>query len=227
VLCTSSSKGGLSSDGPPFAWSPTALERLRAWAFLGQILARLHSMRIYCVDQLHQGSLFRLSPLRGDLRFYPGVRPRARRLPDRVQEVLSLCDNPYLLEPDGPPDGGIEQPRCVRHARVVLRRMLKLPTLGFTLSRLYAAYRVPLFPDSRSAIAWFNANTPAHEHGRLCLPRALFAAKTSDSFSASGAVVIGTLLPTRNLHAWVIEGRRQPDDSDRAWVCYRPIGVLI
>lgn len=184
-------------------------------------------MPIYCVDQFYDGSLFRLSPLRGDLRLYPGTSERKRRFPNRVRDALALCDNPYLLDPDLPPAGGTEQPRCVRRASVVLRRMLKLVPLSFALGRLYARRRVPLFSDSRSAIAWFNANTPEHARGQLCLPRSLFAAKTSEAFAVSGAVVIGTLLPTRNLHAWVIEGRQQPDDSDRAWVCYRPIAVLL
>ncbi len=184
-------------------------------------------MRFFSCDQLYQGDVYRLSSLRGDLRFFHRATPREPHSAPRVREVLSLCDDPYLLDPDELETLADHTPGHQEIAATILRRMLTVTSLGFALARLYASRRTPLFPNSQSAIRWFHANTPSADRNRLCLPRSLFAAKTSAEFATSGAVVIGTMLPTRNLHAWVIEQRRQPDDADRVWVCYRPIGILL
>lgn len=184
-------------------------------------------MRFHGCDHLYEGTVYRLSPFRGDLRAFPGAMPRRHQHPMRVQQVLALCDNPYLLQPDRKPSPLPSPPTDEMGATTILGRVMRLSPDGFALVRLYASFHVPLFPDSRSAIEWFNARTPSADRDRLCLPRAMFAAKTSREFRSSGAIVIGSMLPTRSLHAWVIEQRQQPDDSDRAWVCFRPIAVLL
>lgn len=183
-------------------------------------------MRIYTRSQTHERMTYRFSSMLGQLRAYPHARTHRECFPTRVRDALILCDEPYRLQPDLPTNAVAHPPSNGRAASAVLRRTMMLHRAGFLLARLYAARRAPLFPDSRSAIAWFNRRTPSELYGQLCLPRSLFAAKTSAAFEAAGVVLIGTMLPNRTLHAWVIENRCQPDDLDRLWICYQPIAAL-
>jgi hypothetical protein len=61
------------------------------------------------------------------------------------------------------------------------------------------------------------------EYGQRCLQRAMLAVKTSESFKKNGVLFIGALLPTSNMHAWIIEAGTQPDVADRDWILYRPL----
>lgn len=169
---------------------------------------------------------YRFSSTLGQLRAFPHARTPRECFPTRVRDALDLCDEPYRLQPDLPTNTVAHPPTNERAASAVLRRTLMMHRAGFLLARLYAARRSPLFRDSRSAIAWFNCHTPRELYGQLCLPRSLFAAKTSAAFEKVGVLLIGTMLPNRALHAWVIENRCQPDDLDRLWICYRPIAAI-
>jgi hypothetical protein len=60
----------------------------------------------------------------------------------------------------------------------------------------------------------------------LCLPRSLFVSKTSIEFQNSGAVLIGVYLPSRIMHAWVIEGGAQQDQQDKIWHQFKPIAAI-
>lgn len=183
-------------------------------------------MRLYSCIQHFEEDTYRLSKLNGALLRFAGTKAPPHRMPAKVQRFIDLCNDPYLLRHDN----AYESCEPIRMddtpARRILRRTLWLATRNFLAARLYAAMSQPLFPNSSAAIRWFHANTPPNLHSRLCLPRSLFAAKTSAAFQHHGAVIIGSLLPTRNMHAWVIEHNAQPDDQDRIWICYRPVAVL-
>jgi hypothetical protein len=184
-------------------------------------------MKFYSIDQIHNNVVYRLSPFSGDLSYFPVAKPRAKRLPLKVSNVVAQCNDPYQLESDLTYQALFTPPRSARQAKSILQKILLLPSVGFYFAWRYSSLRVPLLPDSGSAINWFDSNTPESQRDQLCLPRSLFAAKTSISFRPFGAVVIGTMLPTNSLHAWVIEENRQPNDLDRSWVCYQPIAVLM
>lgn len=57
----------------------------------------------------------------------------------------------------------------------------------------------------------------------LCLPRVLFAIATSKSFRQNGVAFIGVFLPSKKMHAWIIEADSNPDKQDDVWICYRPV----
>ena len=176
---------------------------------------------------MHNDVVYRLSPFTGDLCYFPAAKPRFRSLPSKVCKILAQCNDPYQLESDINPQTFFVPPRNIKHAKLILKRMLMLPSISFYLAWQYSNMNTPLFPDSGSAINWFNAHTLESDRDSLCLPRSLFAAKTSIAFRVLGAIVIGSMIPTNSLHAWVIENDRQPDDLDLNWVCYQPIAVLI
>lgn len=184
-------------------------------------------MKFFCVEQIHNGVVYKLSPFSGNLRYFPVAKPRVHSLPAKVYKILAQCSDPYKLESDIIPQTLFIPPRDSRQAKVILKRMLMLPSASFYLAWRYSGMKVPLFPDSGSSINWFNAHTLESDRDSLCLPRSLFAAKTSMAFQALGAIVIGSMIPTNSLHAWVFENDKQPDDLDRNWVCYQPIAVLM
>ena len=106
-----------------------------------------------------------------------------------------------------------------------MNKLIRLSRNQFLLARLYASWRVALFPTAREATLFFRKHAEGDQE-ELCLARALFAAKTSLSFSEEGAVVIGVFLPSRAMHAWVIEGEVIADPSDGIWINYQPIAML-
>ena len=82
----------------------------------------------------------------------------------------------------------------------------------------------------------YGARSDAYEHFRsisglkqdtLCLPRTLFAAKTSREFKKSGVLFIGVLLASKQMHAWIVEDGRICDQRDTRWVDYRPVAAIV
>jgi len=198
------------------------------WMLLGKGSGkpRVQRLRTYSYFQHFEGDSYRLSALSGALLRFPDATLPQRRVPEEVRRFIDLCDDPFRLQDDRFSAVEPAVPADTEGARRVLRRMLACAARSFLAARLYAACRSPIFPSSAAAIRWFHANTEPGMHSKLCLPRALFAAKTSVEFADHGAVIVGCLLPMRNLHAWVLERDAQPDDEDRIWVCYRPVAVL-
>jgi hypothetical protein len=142
----------------------------------------------------------------------------------KLKKALDFCHNPYLMPPSGI-DSKESLNRNPREARKA-ERLISLCMLNFFLARQYAALSTPIFPDSRAAIDFFHNSTPKGDRSSLCLPRSLFAAKTSQAFKAEGVIFIGTFLPSRHMHAWVIEDGEQPDPYDKIWHLYKPVAAI-
>ena len=49
---------------------------------------------------------------------------------------------------------------------------------------------------------------------------------STEIFNEEGVVFIGAFLPSRAMHAWVIEKGIQPDQRDNIWHQYRPIAAI-
>lgn len=83
------------------------------------------------------------------------------------------------------------------------------------------------YSSTKLAIASFKKIYPGNLHQRtLCLPRTLFAVATSKSFKKNGVAFVGVFLPSRKMHAWVIEDNLNPDPYDDAWICYQPVAAI-
>lgn len=144
--------------------------------------------------------------------------------PPRVCAALALNDEPYQLRPIATP----EQP----HARIpwwlgsYARLLVRICRLSFGLAQLMARLRLPVYTDATEAILAFRKVFPGEAQQELCLPRSLFAAATSRKFRDHGVVFIGVFLPSRSMHAWVIEDGIQPDPFDGGWINFRPVAAL-
>ena len=182
-------------------------------------------LRFFRHDFEFSGRRYGLDGVTGSLFQRPAGLRRMQSYPQKITVALEQCNDPFLLSQIdvGQRIGG--RPGDER-LKVVLRRMIALCEKSFLMGRLYASARLSVFEDAGQAISWFNAHTPNNLQEELCLPRAMFAAKTSACFPSEGVVFIGTLLPTSQMHAWVIENGRQPDVQDRHWVTYRPVASL-
>lgn len=149
--------------------------------------------------------------------------------PAKLECCLALCDAPYLLASLHPADESADASDAFvgkRDGRGTLAsRAIWLCRRQFYLARLWASFRVPCFDTAAQAIRFFRDHVTG-DQSTLCLPRALFAAKTSRRFAAEGVLFIGVFLPARSLHAWVIEGGSLADPCDDAWINYRPVAAL-
>jgi hypothetical protein len=39
-------------------------------------------------------------------------------------------------------------------------------------------------------------------------------------------LIIGVFLPSRAMHAWIIENHMQPDPQDRSWTSFQPVALI-
>lgn len=182
---------------------------------------------------IHCGNCaFELGGLSGTLFTFEArpLPPRPSRvLPSKIRNAAEYCSNPYLLSaPALESPVGITPPLSPEAERLAIKfvsRLIKLSRFQFFLARLYAAWRVSLFATAREATLFFRKHAKGDQE-ELCLARALFAAKTSRRFPQEGVVVIGVFLPSRAMHAWVIEGDEIADPYDEIWINYQPVAML-
>ena len=145
-----------------------------------------------------------------------------------VKKAVALCHNPFLIK-SLPISNGAQNTSFSKKDHETAGRVASimrcLCSVNFFLARLYASLPQPLFESAGEAISFFRSHF--HEdQDSLCLPRALFAAKTSRRFQRDGVVLVGAFLPARDMHAWVIEGGSQADQEDCSWTNYQPVAAL-
>jgi len=150
------------------------------------------------------------------------------RLPKKLEQSLELCHKPYELVRQSEKakcDFTYESSFSSLGKRAV--RIVKLCHSNFFwLAHQYASFAKPCFEDSHEAINFFRKQSLPSPQNTLCLSRSIFAASASRRFADSGAIFIGVFLPTRNMHAWIIEDGRQPDLQDSMWINFRPVAAL-
>jgi hypothetical protein len=144
-------------------------------------------------------------------------------IPEKVKYALEKCNNPYSISLYKKSDENLLQSE--KKDKIALR-MLKISRVNFFIAIYYASIKKNLFSDSIESIKYFNNLLLQFNTNDLCLPRSLFSAKTSKAFNIYGVIFIGVYLPSRSMHAWVIENGMQPDSSDNIWHHYRPIAAI-
>jgi hypothetical protein len=168
---------------------------------------------------------YSMSELTGDLLIQHGkINIRPYTLCDKVSEALLFCDNPYELDISKNPDS--ESEPASKKLRNIARILVLLCRVNFFLAKQYASLKTRVFPDSAHAITYFHSITAKDDINTLCLPRTLFAAKTSSAFDKEGVIFIGAFLPSKLMHAWIIENGIQPDTRDNSWHQFRPIAAI-
>ena len=142
----------------------------------------------------------------------------------KVEVALRLCNEPYSMQ--NPSISLDDLHNCSVRQKKRAQRMIYLSRVNLFLARHYASYLTPFFNKSSDAINFFHQATPSGDRSKLCLPRALFAAKASKSFKDNGVILIGVFLPSRQMHAWIIEDGQQADPYDNIWHLYRPVAAI-
>lgn len=110
---------------------------------------------------------------------------------------------------------------------IYAKLLVLLCKLSFHLAILFSKLKIVRFNTAAEAISVFRDIFPNDKQRDLCLPRSLFAASASRAFNKSGVLFIGIFLPSRHMHAWLIENNTQPDILDDIWICYQPIAAII
>jgi hypothetical protein len=186
-------------------------------------------MNFYNVGLQNNSSSYFLDRVLGSLVRMPSSRMHNNvALPEKLKENLILCNQPYFLaRPSVDSQSEVTSipnrfPLCKRATHLIWLCRSNL----FWLAHRYASFYKPCFEDSSAAIALFRQRTAAFPQNTLCLPRSLFAASASRRFAKTGVLFIGVFLPSRSMHAWIIEDGRQPDFEDPMWVNFQPVAAL-
>jgi hypothetical protein len=143
--------------------------------------------------------------------------------PIKLIEALLVCNNPYLLPPQATDTYSNKNERL---QKLKAKWIISLCGINLLLARWYASFSTPFFSNCSEANAFFHEATSTNERNKLCLPRSLFAAKTSKIFKNSGVILIGVFLPSRQMHAWIIEDGQQVDPTDKIWHLYQPVAAI-
>lgn len=143
----------------------------------------------------------------------------------KVAEALSLNNNPFTLQKL---QGNIKKeiPKISILTKLYVKALIRVCKVAFLIARIFTLFRLPIFENSTEAILIFRKTATKYLQSDLCLPRALFAAVTSKKFKDKGVVFIGVSLPSKSMHAWVIEEDVQPDPYDGIWINFQPVAVI-
>jgi len=143
----------------------------------------------------------------------------------KIETHFNQVANPYLLKPfcEFPTDNKI--PKSPFYTVLLAKLFTFLCLRSFLFVRFLSHFHFPIFDSTEEAILFYRTLYPG-EQQNLCLPRSLFAACTSKTFKDEGALFIGVFLPSRAMHAWIIESGKQPDFDDDIWICYQPVAVM-
>lgn len=143
-------------------------------------------------------------------------------------QSLAVCDDPFACAWMSSASPSAQSASSLDAVQRIYRRMRFLRARSFWLAHMYAGIQCPLFDSTHEALSAIG-ELPEERGDRdaSCLTRALVAAKVSRSFTSRGVVLIGALLESEDMHAWIIEDGTQPDPNDRDWVNYRPLLALV
>ena len=166
---------------------------------------------------------FFISPFTGNLVVSKSDVERSK-ISSKTEKNIRLNNNPYQLKPLVSYFEGSVSDFNMKKLNSYNNKLAWLGNKRFLLSCLYSRLSMPLFENTLEAFDHI-AKLKIHQEkkGKICLQRALLAAKTSKSFKKNGTLFIGAQLPTGIMHAWIIENGIQPDRQDREWIMYKPL----
>ena len=137
------------------------------------------------------------------------------------QKVLK----PFLLKETKVPD--FSTTINDKRNKIYSKLMVFTCKYSFFLAKILTYFPFLSFNSTAESINAFQKVYPSSLNQRtLCLPRTLFALATSKSFKKRGTAFIGVFLPSRKMHAWIIEDNKNPDPHDDVWICYQPVAAI-
>lgn len=142
-----------------------------------------------------------------------------------IESEYNQIVNPYLLKPSTQISNKNISSKTPFYTELLAKMYTFLCLRSFLFVRVLANFRFPIFNSTSDAILFYRKLYPS-EQQNLCLPRSLFAACTSKTFKKDGGLFIGVFLPSRAMHAWILEDGKQPDPFDDIWICYQPVALM-
>jgi hypothetical protein len=182
-------------------------------------------MNIILFSTDYKGKIYRIHKTFGFLLEYNTYKKFRDKIPVKIETLHNQVVNPYLLKPSIEISNKKIFPKTPFYTKLLAKLFTFLCLRSFLFVRLLANFRFPIFNTTEEAILFYRKLYPG-EQQNLCLPRSLFAACTSKSFKKNGGLFIGVFLPSRAMHAWILEDGIQPDLYDDIWICYQPVAVM-
>ncbi len=184
-------------------------------------------MKIKALKICYKDRFFKLDVFLGNmLEFFFLKNTNNDEIDSKINDYCNYVDNPYVLKSNLPSISKrkIDNPDR-SFPRILAWIYIKLCNSSFLFVRILSFLYFPIFNNTEEALCYFRSVFP-EQQSNLCMPRTLFAATTSKSFSKNGVIFIGVFLPSRSMHAWIIENKKQPDIADDIWICYQPLAML-
>ena len=174
-----------------------------------------------------KGKLYKVDPYIGLLLEFKKYKQNVKiKQSEKLIAALKYCNNPYTLKPVELHTFKIKSPFHQNLLIFYFEWLIKIYKVNFGIGRWFSICGKPSFEDASQAIVFFRNHKPGKIQNDLCLSRSLFAASTSKKFKKKGVVFIGVFLPSKSMHAWIIEDGIQPDPSDYMWINFQPVAAI-
>jgi hypothetical protein len=152
-----------------------------------------------------------------------GTNPKPA-IKKRVFDYVRLNAQPYALPPVEFTTA--ETFSKSRTAILYAKFLTCLLKLQFSFGRICLFFNRPCFTHTKEALSFYRKNIYPNKQNDLCLARCFFAAATSKSFRKNGVLFIGVFLPSKSMHAWILEDGAHTDPQDHIWINYEPVAAI-
>jgi hypothetical protein len=142
----------------------------------------------------------------------------------KLSLFLKLNTHPYTLALIK--TSTIEKNRAKSLLKIYGIILTRLFSINFYLGYMFSKISVRVFCSSKEAICFYRKYVYPNQQSDLCLARAFFASAASKKFKQDGVIFIGLFLPSKSMHAWVIEDGAVADTHDGIWLNYQPLAAI-
>lgn len=172
-------------------------------------------------------TVYRIEPFTGSLIYSCSKKFKYNdKYPQKLKKALLQCDGPYQLIPNEADIYKSTQVAINKKNRFISKELIIFCKWNFALARRFASIGQCHHKDAKESIDVFRRISPGIAQNNFCLPRVLFAARMSQKFQECGVIFIGVFLPSKSMHAWIIEDCVQPDEKDLIWTHFKPVAAL-
>ncbi len=141
---------------------------------------------------------------------------------EKAETILEYINNPYNTRPCPP----LKRIKISSLIRLYAKSLIWFHKHFYPGIYIFSKIHLSIFENSVEAADAFCQIHPANQKV-LCMPRSIFIATTSKSFKQDGALFIGAFLPSRHMHAWIIENGVNVYRNDFIWINFTPICMMI
>jgi len=181
-------------------------------------MLRFHKIP-YFDDQFH----WQISPINGSLSKSEHLFFKKSFHNNKLESLLHLINYPYEVDWNSNRLAVSINDKKRLSLDSYNKKLFSLGNNRFLRSICFSYHQRGVFDNSYSAFSYIS-NYKEYDYGSdNCLQRCLLVAKTSKSFKDNGAIFIGAMFSTYEMHSWIIEKDSQPDFQDRVWINYRPL----